>query len=67
MRSEAVVVSAVHGMAAGAGFPLAAAADIVLAGESARFTLGYTRIGFSVDGGSSLMNPDFPLALQVPA
>jgi 2-(1,2-epoxy-1,2-dihydrophenyl)acetyl-CoA isomerase len=53
VRSDAVVVSAVHAMAAGAGFPLAAAADIVLAGESARFTLGYTKIGFSVDGGSS--------------
>ena len=53
VRSEAVVVSSVHATAAGAGFPLAAAADIVLAGESARFTLGYTRIGFSVDGGSS--------------
>ena len=53
VRADAVVVSAVHAMAAGAGFPLAAAADIVLAGESARFTLGYTRIGFSVDGGSS--------------
>jgi 2-(1,2-epoxy-1,2-dihydrophenyl)acetyl-CoA isomerase len=53
VRSDAVVVSAVHATAAGAGFPLAAAADVVLAGESARFTLGYTRIGFSVDGGSS--------------
>ncbi|GAB7002849.1 enoyl-CoA hydratase-related protein [Nocardioides sp. AN3] len=53
VRSEAVVVSAVHAIAAGAGFPLAAAADIVLAAESARFTLGYTRIGLSVDGGSS--------------
>jgi 2-(1,2-epoxy-1,2-dihydrophenyl)acetyl-CoA isomerase len=53
VRSDAVVVSAVHAVAAGAGFPLAAAADIVLAAESARFTLGYTKIGFSVDGGSS--------------
>lgn len=53
VRSDAVVVAAVHGMAAGAGFPLAAAADIVLAGQSARFTLGYTKLGFSVDGGSS--------------
>jgi 2-(1,2-epoxy-1,2-dihydrophenyl)acetyl-CoA isomerase len=53
VRSDAVVVSAVHAVAAGAGFPLAAAADLVLAGESARFTLGYTKIGFSIDGGSS--------------
>jgi 2-(1,2-epoxy-1,2-dihydrophenyl)acetyl-CoA isomerase len=55
LRSPAIVVSVVHGMAAGAGFPLAAAADIVLAGRSAKFTLGYTKIGFSVDGGTSLL------------
>jgi 2-(1,2-epoxy-1,2-dihydrophenyl)acetyl-CoA isomerase len=55
VRSDAVVVSAVQGVAAGAGFPLAAAADVVLAAESARFTLGYTKLGFSVDGGSSLL------------
>lgn len=54
-RLDAVVVSAVQGFAAGAGFPLAAAADIVVAAESARFTLGYTKLGFSVDGGSSLL------------
>ena len=55
VRSPAVVVSAVQGMAAGAGFPLAAAADVVLAARSAKFTLGYTKIGFSVDGGTSLL------------
>ena len=55
VRSPAIVVSAVQGMAAGAGFPLAAAADVVLAARSARFTLGYTKIGFSVDGGTSLL------------
>ena len=54
-RLDAVVVSAVQGFAAGAGFPLAAAADIVVASESARFTLGYTKLGYSVDGGSSLL------------
>jgi 2-(1,2-epoxy-1,2-dihydrophenyl)acetyl-CoA isomerase len=55
VRSDAVVVSVVQGAAAGAGFPLAAAADIVLAARSASFTLGYTKIGFSVDGGTSLL------------
>jgi 2-(1,2-epoxy-1,2-dihydrophenyl)acetyl-CoA isomerase len=54
-RMDAVVVSVVHGTAAGAGFSLAVAADIVLAGSSAQFTLAYTGIGFSPDGGSSLM------------
>jgi 2-(1,2-epoxy-1,2-dihydrophenyl)acetyl-CoA isomerase len=55
VRSPAIVVSAVQGMAAGAGFPLAAAADVVLTARSAKFTLGYTKIGFSVDGGTSLL------------
>ncbi|RZI84835.1 MAG: enoyl-CoA hydratase/isomerase family protein, partial [Microbacterium sp.] len=55
VRNPAIVVSVVHGPAAGAGFPLAAAADIVLAGRKAKFTLGYTKIGLSVDGGTSLL------------
>ncbi|RJQ81631.1 enoyl-CoA hydratase/isomerase family protein [Amycolatopsis panacis] len=54
-RLDAIVVSVVQGTAAGAGFPLAAAADLVLAAESARFTLAYTKLGFSPDGGSSLL------------
>ncbi|MCW2668171.1 MAG: enoyl-CoA hydratase [Frankiales bacterium] len=52
---DAVVVSVVRGTAAGAGFPLAAAADVVLASDAARFTLAYTRIGLTPDGGSSLL------------
>ncbi|TNM36222.1 enoyl-CoA hydratase [Nocardioides albidus] len=55
VRSDAVVVSAVQGTAAGAGFPLAAAADIVIAADSARFSLAYTKVGLSPDGGSSLL------------
>lgn len=55
MRSPAVVISAVQGPAAGAGFPLAAAADIVVAAESASFTLAYTKVGLSPDGGTSLL------------
>ena len=35
----------------------------LLCSDEARFVTGH---GISVDGGSSLMNPDFPLALQVP-
>lgn len=54
-RSRAIVVAAVQGMAAGAGFPLAAAADVVVAADTAKFTLGYTKIGLSVDGGTSLL------------
>lgn len=60
-RMDAVVVAAVHGTAAGAGVPLAAAADVVLAAASARFTLAYTRIGLSPDGGSSLLTASLGL------
>ena len=52
---DAIVVSVVRGTAAGAGFPLAAAADVVLASDAARFTLAYTKIGLTPDGGSSLL------------
>ncbi|WP_408897839.1 enoyl-CoA hydratase/isomerase family protein [Nocardioides sp. R1-1] len=55
VRSDAVVVSVVQGTAAGAGFPLAAAADVVLAADSAKFSLAYTKVGLSPDGGSSLL------------
>ena len=60
-RMDAVVVAAVQGTAAGAGVPLAAAADIVLAGWSARFTLAYTKVGLSPDGGSSLLTASLGL------
>jgi 2-(1,2-epoxy-1,2-dihydrophenyl)acetyl-CoA isomerase len=60
-RMDAVVVSAVQGTAAGAGVSLAAAADLVLAAETARFTLAYTKIGFSPDGGSSLLTASIGL------
>lgn len=60
-RMDAVVVSAVQGVAAGAGVALAAAADVVLAAASARFTLAYTRLGYSPDGGSSLLTASLGL------
>ena len=55
VRCDAVVVSVVQGTAAGIGFPLAAAADVVLAADSAKFSLAYTRVGLSPDGGGSLL------------
>ena len=53
--SDAVVVSVVQGPAAGGGFPLAAVADIVIAARSATFSLGYSRIGLTIDAGASLL------------
>jgi 2-(1,2-epoxy-1,2-dihydrophenyl)acetyl-CoA isomerase len=60
-RMDAVVLAVVQGVAAGAGVALAAAADVVLAGESARFTLAYTKVGLSPDGGSSLLTASLGL------
>ncbi len=55
VRGDAIVVSAVQGTAAGIGFPLAAAADVVLAADSALFSLAYAKVGLSPDGGGSLL------------
>ncbi|GAA4814734.1 enoyl-CoA hydratase/isomerase family protein [Nocardioides caeni] len=55
IRSSAIVVSVVQGAAAGAGFPLAAAADIVVAADSVKFSLAYGKVGLTPDGGSSLL------------
>lgn len=56
-RMDIPVVIAVNGMAAGAGFSLACAGDIVYAAQSARFMMAYTNIGLSPDGGSSFFLP----------
>jgi 2-(1,2-epoxy-1,2-dihydrophenyl)acetyl-CoA isomerase len=46
-RMRAPVVVAVNGPAAGYGMSLACAGDIVLANESARFTMDYSRMGLT--------------------
>jgi 2-(1,2-epoxy-1,2-dihydrophenyl)acetyl-CoA isomerase len=56
-RMDAPVVSAVKGVAAGAGFSLACAADMVIAAESARFTVAYAGVGLSPDGSCSFFLP----------
>ncbi|MDA2890356.1 enoyl-CoA hydratase-related protein [Mycolicibacterium sp. BiH015] len=56
-RMSAVVITAVNGTAAGAGFSLAVTGDLVLAAESASFTMAYTRVGLSPDGSSSYYLP----------
>jgi 2-(1,2-epoxy-1,2-dihydrophenyl)acetyl-CoA isomerase len=56
-RMDAVLITAVNGVAAGAGFPLGVSGDLVLAGESASFTMAYTKVGLSPDGSSSYLLP----------
>lgn len=53
IRLPKPVVAAVNGPAAGAGFSLAMACDLVVARSNAVFTMGYTKIGASPDGGST--------------
>ena len=56
-RMDLPVVAAVHGVAAGAGFSLACACDLVVAAESARFTMAYTNAGLTPDGSSTYYLP----------
>ncbi len=56
-RCDAVVITAVNGAAAGAGFSLAVLGDLTLAAESASFTMAYTRVGLTPDGSATYLLP----------
>jgi enoyl-CoA hydratase/carnithine racemase len=47
------VIAAVEGFAAGGGFSLALACDLIVAAEDAKFVMSYGRAGLSPDGGGS--------------
>ncbi len=47
------VIAAVEGAAAGAGFSIALACDLIVAAADARFAMSYAKIGLSPDGGAT--------------
>jgi enoyl-CoA hydratase/carnithine racemase len=51
-RCPKPVVAAVQGAAAGAGFSLALACDLIVAAEDSKFVMSYARVGLSPDGGA---------------
>src|ERR1700710_3155067 len=53
-RMPKIVLSSVHGSAAGAGMSLAFVEDLCIAAEDARFTPAYGKIGGSPDGGGTV-------------
>jgi 2-(1,2-epoxy-1,2-dihydrophenyl)acetyl-CoA isomerase len=57
VRTPKPVLTAVNGVAAGGGLSLAIAGDLVLAAESARFTMAYSRIAVTPDGSSTYWLP----------
>lgn len=56
-RMDPPVVAAVHGAAAGGGFSLAISCDLVLAAESSRFAMAYSKAGLTPDGSSTYHLP----------
>jgi 2-(1,2-epoxy-1,2-dihydrophenyl)acetyl-CoA isomerase len=58
MRASAKpIVSAVNGVAAGAGMNLALAGDVIVAARSANFTQAFVRIGLMPDAGGTYFLP----------
>jgi 2-(1,2-epoxy-1,2-dihydrophenyl)acetyl-CoA isomerase len=56
-RASKPVLASVHGAVAGAGLSLAVAADLAIAAEGTKFTMAYSRLGTSPDGGATHFLP----------
>jgi 2-(1,2-epoxy-1,2-dihydrophenyl)acetyl-CoA isomerase len=57
LRMRPMTIAAVNGTAAGAGLSLVCATDLAISAQSARYTLAYTRVGLSPNGGSTWLLP----------
>lgn len=57
VNSDKPIISAVNGIAVGAGFSLALAGDIIICAEEARFSQIFINIGFVPDFGSAYFLP----------
>ena len=56
-RASKPVLASVHGAVAGAGVSVMAAADLAIAADGTKFTMAYSRLGTSPDGGATYSLP----------
>ncbi|MBL4741213.1 MAG: enoyl-CoA hydratase/isomerase family protein, partial [Sneathiella sp.] len=52
-RMDAPMITAINGVAAGAGFSMACSGDLCIASDKAKFTMAYTNAGLVPDGSST--------------
>jgi 2-(1,2-epoxy-1,2-dihydrophenyl)acetyl-CoA isomerase len=57
MQMPKPVIASVHGSVAGVGMSLMMACDLVIAAEDTKFTMAYSGIGISPDGGAAFSLP----------
>jgi len=57
MQMPKPVVASVHGSVAGVGISIMSACDLVIAADHTKFTMAYSGIGISPDGGASYLLP----------
>ncbi len=68
-RAPQPVIAAVHGAVAGAGVSIMLACDLVLAAAGTQFSMAYSRIGTSPDGGATWFLPrltGYQTAMELP-
>lgn len=56
-ETEKPIIAAVHGFAAGAGFNLVLACDLIIASNDSKFALSFSQVGLISDGGGSYFLP----------